>query len=353
MTNKAWCIGFLLITLALLMGIGGLTAWIDPYFHYHAPQEQLNYQIYAQRYQNDGIVKHFDYDAILTGTSVTENFKTSEFDALFQAESVKVSFSGGSFKEINDNLARALEENPEIRYIVRGLDIYKILEGKDEMEEDFDYPTYLYDEKLLNDTSYLLNKTIFLQDTIITLRHTMLGYDTTSFDMYSNWMKDAKFGRQMMPGIEKRQIKADEEKLLSEEELQMMKDNLEQNVISLIKAYPDVQFYYFFPPYNMFWWDSIYQEGELTKQLEILRETTRMLIGYENLHLFSFFDDTELINNFDWYKDTIHYHEDVNSLMLEKMKKDEHRLTDENWESHWMHLETYLRAYQYDELYEE
>jgi len=156
-----------------------------------------------------------------------------------------------------------------------------------------------------------------------------------------------------MPKAEERGERINAEQRLTQEEFQIVRDNLEQNVVSLLRDYPDVQFYCFFPPYSMYWWDSVHQGGELTKQLEILRETTRILVKYENLHLFSFFDDSDLINDFDLYKDTIHYHEDVNSLMLERMAEDRHRLTTENWEAHWNQVEEYLRAYPYDRLYEE
>lgn len=353
MTNKCWCIGFLAIVLVLLVGIGGLTAFVDPFFHYHAPLDMLRYQIYDQRHQNDGIVKHFDYDAIITGTSVTENFKTSELDTLFGTHAIKVCYAGGSFKEINDNLVRALKANEGIRCIVRSLDAYKIVADKDEMEADFRYPTYLYDDHLLNDVSYLLNKTVFLQNTLIMPRHTMLGFDTTSFDDYSNWMSMASFGRDMLPKAEDRPQKAAEQLMLTQDERRMAEENLRQNVISLLEAYPDVQFYYFFPPYSMYWWDSLDREGTLKKQLDILRETTQMLVGYENLHLFSFYDDHALIENCDLYKDTVHYHESVNSQMLEWMVKEEHRLTEENCDAYWDALEAYLMEYPFDSLYEE
>ena len=80
---KRWCVSFLCMTMLLLLAGGSINGIVDPYFHYHKPLAGLEYAIYDERYQNDGIVKHFDYDAILTGTSMTENFKTSEFDALF------------------------------------------------------------------------------------------------------------------------------------------------------------------------------------------------------------------------------------------------------------------------------
>ena len=35
--KKKWGIGFLITAAALLLILGGLTAVVDPYFHYHGP----------------------------------------------------------------------------------------------------------------------------------------------------------------------------------------------------------------------------------------------------------------------------------------------------------------------------
>ena len=59
MNTKQWSICFVALSLALMLAAAGLTGWVDPFFHYHAPLEQLEYPIGNQRYQNDGIVKNF------------------------------------------------------------------------------------------------------------------------------------------------------------------------------------------------------------------------------------------------------------------------------------------------------
>lgn len=64
MSGKKWSILTLGILVFSLVVLGGLTAVIDPFFHYHAPLEGLAYPLTDpyERYQNDGIVRHFDYE---------------------------------------------------------------------------------------------------------------------------------------------------------------------------------------------------------------------------------------------------------------------------------------------------
>ena len=85
----------------LLILAGGMTAVIDPFFHYHKPLKQLEYPLERgkERYLNNGIIQNFDYDAAITGTSMMQNFKTSQFDDLFGTHSVKVTLTGQSMKK--------------------------------------------------------------------------------------------------------------------------------------------------------------------------------------------------------------------------------------------------------------
>lgn len=96
---------------------------MGPFFHYHKPNtERYYYMLNNERSQNDGISKHFDYDALITETSMAQNFIASEMDKIFGTNSIKVCYSGGSYKEINDNLVVALKYNPDLKTIVRGLE---------------------------------------------------------------------------------------------------------------------------------------------------------------------------------------------------------------------------------------
>ena len=162
MKSKNWIIGWGVVVSIFLSIICILVIKIDPYFHYHKPDlNKYYYSLDNQRSQNNGVIKNFDYDALITGSSMTENFKTSEMDHIFAVKSIKVPFSGGTYKEINDNLVFALENNLKLKTIVRSLDYSKIFDDKDLMRTDLgEYPTYLYDSNPVNDVRYLFNKDV-------------------------------------------------------------------------------------------------------------------------------------------------------------------------------------------------
>lgn len=349
-SNKTWIFSVFTVTLVLLLCAGLFTGIVDPLFHFHAPLGSLEYPINNQRYQNDGIVKHFPYDAIITGTSLTENFKTSEFDALYGTKAVKVCYSGGTFDELIGNLRRAIDANADIRYILIGLDEWHLLSARVFIEADGAYPTYLYDENPFNDVEYLLNKEVLINNTLQVLDYTKRGNTTTSFDVYSSW--EYPTGQEAVLKDHVRTEKKDTAKDFNSWEAGLVYENIQNKLLPLANDNPQIQFLCFFPPYSIVNWDDHSQRGDLVSQIETFRLASELLLEAENVSLYSFYTDYETITNLDNYRDNIHYHSQINSLLLQRMFRGEYLLTRENYESHWQQVLDYYQSYDYDAIYD-
>ena len=167
---KIWLVSTIGLTMIILAMLASVTIYIDPLFHYHAPLDRFAYPI----------------DRINTGTSMTENFKKTEADVLFDADFIKVPYMGGTYKEINDNLKRAYHAGKNIRYVIRCLDYSLMDTDKDAYSENMDYPFYLYNDNLFDDLNYVLNKEILFTQTGYVIDYTRDGNQTTSFDEYAN-----------------------------------------------------------------------------------------------------------------------------------------------------------------------
>lgn len=350
---KKWAVMSIGILLAALIMAGALTAAIDPFFHYHGPLPQFQYPIDNERYQNDGIIKHFEYDAIITGTSMTENFKASEFDGLFNVNSIKVPFSGARYKEINENLERAFQTNPDIKLVVRGLDYNLLLKDKDE-ERYETYPTYLYDNFLWNDVYYLFNKEVLIKNTLSVIEYTRAGGTTTDFDQYANWMEGVEFGKRAVEeDYGREEITEGKPVPFTAGDKKIVEESIRQNVGELAAEYPDTEFYLFFTPYSIYYWSSLKQSGALERQLEAEKTAIEILLQYDNVKLFSYFDEFELICNPDNYKDIAHYSEDVNSQILRAMRQGTNQLTQDNYVRYCETIRDFYTSYDYESLFEE
>ena len=63
-----------------------VTVIFDPFYHYHAPLPGLKKVLTDKEYQCVGTLKTFDYDAVITGSSVMETTDLSVVDAVFGVE---------------------------------------------------------------------------------------------------------------------------------------------------------------------------------------------------------------------------------------------------------------------------
>ena len=339
---KKICI--LLIPIYVLIGI---IVIIDPYFHYHKPIAGISYIVDNERYQNDGILKNFDYDAIITGTSLDENVKTSEVDKLFEVKSIKVAYSGGYFPEIARGLKLSYKtgHNPKIIMMSLGYNNY-ILQDKDFWgNEDFDYPYYLYDDNFLNDWKYFFNAKV-LELIIKSIENTIKGVSMTSFDEYSNWKREWTFGKDAVFRLYNKNSHVINDKF-SEDYERIIKENLSENILSIAKEHKNTTFYLYFPPLNIVYWREKVLNGELDKVIELLKITIEELIDEGNIKLFYFVADTDITTNFDNYKDYVHYDEWVNSYMIKAMRKNERLITKYNYLDYLNKTKQFYANYDY------
>lgn len=351
MRAKKWLLYFLLEIIVLNVCISFIVIFIDPFFHYHKPLSRLFYTLDNQRSQNDGIIRHFEYDSIITGTSMSENFKTSEFDSIFRAYSVKVCFSGGSYKEINDNLEKAFDSGHEIKYILRCLDYGRLIDNKDIMRFDLgEYPTYLYDKNPFNDVNYILNKEVICNICIPMLIKASFHKEggITSFDEYSNWNGEFAFGPEEVLGDKREYRKAKKEAAFTEEDCEAVKGNIEQNAVELARKHPETTFYYFFSPYSIAYWGKLYEDGTINRQIDAEKTAIEQMLKCENIKLYSFHDHWDITTDLDNYRDEAHYGEWINTEILQMIDKGIGLLTEDNYEEYIDRERNYYLNYFYE-----
>lgn len=355
MNTKKWSIWLLILSLLALILLGAVTAIIDPFFHYHKPLPSLQYPMSTdnERYLNNGIVRHFDYDAVITGTSLTENFKASQCNDLFGVNAVKVCFSGGTYSELYANLRQALGANPGTKLVIFGIDSWFLFEEEGAMRTDAEFPMYLYDDDPFNDVNYLLNKEILFRHTVGVLEHTRQGLPATDFDQYSFWGGDGygKTGREIALANSPRREDVEPMKPMTEAQRQTLREHLVRSIQTLARENPDTQFVYFFPPYSILYFDLALREGSLDRTLEGWKLTAQLLLEEENVQLYAFYTDYDTITNLDNYRDNVHYGDHINALLLERMRRQEGLLTRDNYEAYWQEVSDYYHAYDYDLIY--
>lgn len=349
--RKQWCLVTLIFMTAVLAVLGfcsWLTYEIDPYFHFHAPRDGVSYVLNNERYQNNGILRNFDYELVITGSSMSSNFKASEAEQLFSQKAIKTSFRGASLKEVNDNMTAALGYNPELKTIIRPADGTQLLDPWDKM--NYQLPEYLTDDSWLNDIYYLLNKDVFFENTLPVLKASRKQLPPTAFDDYGNWMweYEFQFNREAVLSHYVRPEQAEKSIPLTGEEFEQARENIFKNLVSIAKEHPEQEFYYFFPPYSLCYFDKLVRSGTWEREIELYRLATELMLTQPNIHLSAFFLEHELIENFNNYTDVHHYSEDINSQLLRWIREGSHELTPETQQEYWDEVWAYYLNFDFD-----
>jgi hypothetical protein len=354
MDEKKWFFRTIAMTVAVLATMAMLMVYIDPYFHYHGPVDGRTYALYSsgtyERYYNDGIGKHFQYDAMITGSSVTENFQASQLEALWGVTAVKTCFAGGSLKDVDEHIQRSLAANDGVSMVVRGIDENKLLSNKEAASENVPY--YLYDNNLLNDVNYLFNKDTWLVPFKRNIEFMLKNKKRTDFDEYSNWTIKATFSKEHALSSYERPDEAMPAQELTDEALANIQGNIEQNIVATVRSHPGVTFYYFLTPTSILQWDEWIRNGVLEQELLAQQLLLESLLQCDNVRVFGFSDDFSLITNLDNYQDIEHFSDEINSWILDEIYAGEHELTTDNYLDYINKLRTFYGSYDYDGIFQ-
>lgn len=353
MSGKKQVIFYLSLVVGLLAGILVLVAVIDPFFHYHKPLTALYYTLDNERSQNNGIARHFDFDAVSTGTSLTANTKVSEVDALYGTNAVKATFSGGSFYEISQNLEVAYR-NHELTTVVRCLDAAYFRDPAVYLRIDLgEYPDYLYDDDLWNDVYYLYNRDVLFARCLPMLAEAALGRPggITTFDEYGNWSEGMTYGAKAVLKDYEQFYLPPYSPGLTEEEEATVRENVRTNLVAQANAHPGTTFYFYISPYSAVWWGSVYSSGDFFKVIGAERIVIEELLSCPNVRLYSFNRNTDLTTDLSNYKDALHYGEWVNSDILRWMREGEGLLTKENYEDYLAEETRIYSEFPYNSLF--
>lgn len=347
---KKYICTFLTSVFLMLFIIASYMILVDPVFHYHKPIKGIAYKYYeGERYINDGITKNWDYNAIITGTSMTENFKTSEFDALFNVKSIKVPFAGAHYKEINDNLKEAFKSGHDVDIVIRCIDTFTIIDDKDASRLE-EYPLYLTNSNPFDDVKYWYNKEIILDG----LKYCILGVKgekISSMDDYSSWDDPEKYGKDRVLSGYNHKEKI-ENKHLTKQDIKLIDENIDQNIISTIKEHPNCQFYLFFQPSSVLYYDYLYGEGLYYKIWEAKRYVVERLVAFDNVKFYGWDNKFDITTNLDYYRDISHYSGDLNSKMLEWIRND-NGLINNTYGKYFDECIRFYETYDYNKIFQE
>lgn len=313
---RTWSL-FALLTLLALMLLCALTVYIvDPFEQY---RESSILPLYDQEsYNNPGIVKNYDYDAVIIGTSMVEMSHPSVIDECFCVSSVKLPMRGSYASQMGWQLSHALESQ-DLKLAILAVDAYGLMGLPDDREEIYDY---LWNDNLLDDVNYLLNRDVLVVRVPRMLRNIGRPMDNKRDDMYQ-WTEMTMGKQSVLNSIS---LIEQWPMLDADYRIERSTENIERHIEAYVAAHPETEFYIYMPPYSVAYWYNTTRIGLSEQQFRSRDLVCEMLLEYPNVKIFDFSSRIEWITDLDQYFDYSHHSEAMSDMVMRAMAADECRV---------------------------
>ena len=334
----------------------------DPLRVFHKPIICKNSIETNLRLGNYTLIKHYDFDSMIFGTSMLENSSSNEASQILGGKFMNMSISGSDFYERALILNFAFK-NKNLNKIIYSLDTDKFLYQKNGdatfAPSKFDF---LYDEIKFNDFKAYFDKYMVVKSI-----SNFAVCKNTNFDRIPAWFELEEF-KSRYGGFEKwhknsyipiakaiKNIKENNVQSLEnlDEQILKSKNYVDEYILKFVSQNPQTKFYLVLPPYS-----RIHNAIEFhTKKRDFLvtKEVLRYLVEqsqiYKNLKIYAW-GDTDYPDNIANYKDLTHYSHKFNSQMLLYLKDDIGLLTTQNFDEYYEKFEQKAKEFDLMPYYE-
>lgn len=330
--KKKTFINLIIIIAVEFFLVAGVVWFFDPFYQYHEPFFGMEAVLNDRDNQMPGTIRNFQYDTLLVGSSVAENFDTDYLDNRYGCKALKVIRASGSAADLLYYVEMA-ESERELRDIFWCMDIFALNASAEVTLYGDDIPRYLHTKTVLDDLPYVFNKEVLFEKIPAAVVSSIKGINTGG--QAYNWAADKDFSAagamhfyDRPTGLEGDVVQAD----ITEEYAGTVRKNVEL-LSEQISAHPEIRYHFMVPPYSMLWWDCAWVNGQEEERFYVLEQVIPVLLSFDNVEVFYFQGHEEIICNLDNYMDMIHYSPEINQWMLESMLAGADRLDEENWES--------------------
>jgi len=317
----------LALAFALAAAAGVFNWWVDPFQHYRK-SERFAPRFYNawQRYENPGIAKHYDYDRVVTGSSLMECVIPEEVDRILGGKTINLSVSAQTAYDAGQLLGVALRTG-KVKQVIMNLDYNAFSGAADRSGFAEPFPKYLYDERAWNDLPYLLG--------IGTLRksvETVLGLHWSRFNSDPRrmwyWMDGHQFfAAKAVQGLDPDNLNARFRQ--PPRTLEGMKASFEANLAPLIEQHPGTRFTFVYAPYAILVWLDFAQRGQLDVTLDFRQWLFERTRRYANVEIFDFHAEPAIVMDLDHFTDIYHYSPKLSQALVRAIAEGRYKLTAE------------------------
>lgn len=329
------------LLLVLLYIYDPLQLYHKPYFRHTAFSEDM-------RVQDKGIIKLYDFDSFILGTSMLMSTSAREASEKFGGKFVNISMAGSAFNERAVILRYLFTQKSEVKRVIYSLDMGEMVSSSPKSTSNYDF---IYDENELDDIRIYMNEKYILCAFMWSSKEKCVGKEDLetliywalhpnadkAFGGFHKWLENSHLPIIANPLQKLKNIKTPYETTPFTGSISKAQDYINEYVFSFVVSHPNTKFEFIIPPYSRLFYRL--ESGEnFAKFAAILRWFVKESQRYENARIYGF-DDLDYLDDIANYGDAIHYTAQMNSFQLDAIKTNTHRITSEN-------IDTYLAIMQ-------
>ena len=311
MNSKKTIIATFSLLLCALLVMGTINVVIDPLFQYHKPWFGLEPVVTNERYQNAGIAKNFNFENVILGNSMCENFLVSDVEEVFGGKTVKLTASGSRMLDWSYLLKILSERKNPPKKILVNLDFGFIDSSYKKTRHEL--PFFLYDDNPFNDVEYLFNFTLLRNYTYEAI-NANINDSVPDYNTVFGWFDETKNGKDKVIDSYFRNTQNNpyrfSEEIYTDGNLRLLKKSVE--------SMPDTQFVFFISPYSVLNWKDIVENGYWDEYKKEFEKIITFMLQYKNISVYAWADDEifDIISDLDNYRDEMHYGAHINKEIL-------------------------------------
>lgn len=314
---------YFILLCSLFAGICFLTALstfiIDPYVYFHKAWGLK--QLWAKSYAMiPGLLRNEEYDTVLFGSSIAQNFLISDLNTLYNGRSIKATSPGLPAEALSKYIELACRKK-SFRHAVIAVDHFaftKSPETSPRLQYDYLYKKSIFPVRYLlsNDS---VNSSFKMVRANVKQLFSKKKVKDLDRDFMFGWYKkcsQAHFEAGIKEGIRKKSTPLAITAAAFE--------NLEKYLFRHIKENPDITFDLFFPPYHIYFWCAMKKEGKLEGYLRFRDHIIARATAFSNVRFHDFQAETSIICHGELYRDETHYSTETNRKLIGMMKSKSH-----------------------------
>ncbi|MEE3712077.1 hypothetical protein V2I22_03505 [Campylobacter sp. CLAX-7218-21] len=365
---------FIIATIITPIALGAILLSLiyiyDPFQIFHKPYFREATFFADMRKQALGIIKNYEFDSYIIGTSMLENTDSKEAANKLNSDGrwINISLSGSGFNE-RAVVLDYIFQNQNPKHIIYSLDGYYMVNRPNNSTLDWDF---LYNNSLYDDIKIYMNwkfiscavrfsnqeKCVGNIDDIYQITNWYKNYKEI-FGGFDNWIKHKNNDQinpmlinQALINIKNGNIKnIDNQDIIGDIDILAQQDYLHKYLIRFFRDYPDTKFSIIIPTYSRLFYrmqniETIYNDN--SKFFYTWEKSLRYFItqssSYKNVKVYGF-DDLDYADDIANYRDLSHYNKDLNSIQLDAIKNQTNILTPQNIDKYLATLEQKIKSY--------